>query len=1038
MRKYLFTWILFLSCTLTAFAQNEVLQITGIVKDELNEPMIGVNVTIKDNPGLGAITDMDGRYKIKAKGFEVLVFSYIGYDKLEVPIRDRQVINLQMKPSENNVLDEVTVTGTGIQKKATVTGAITTVDVNTLKHSAGGSISINNTLAGNVSGVIARQNSGQPGQDTSEFWIRGISTFGASQSALILVDGFQRDMAELNIEDIASFSVLKDASATAIYGSKGANGVVLITTKQGHSGKVKIDAKVETTYNTRTRTPEYVDAYSYASMMNEALITRNREPKYTPKELEIIRMGLDQDLYPNVDWQDVLLKDGAWSKTAKLNLSGGGTTARYFLSGSYTDNDGMYKTDETLKNQYKTNANMKRWNYRMNVNLDLTKSTQVQVGLSGNLIKENLPGQSSRVWESIVGQNPISIPLIYSNGKVPATGKEDTRLSPWMNATQTGYQEYWENNMQTNISLEQKLNFITKGLKFVARFGFDTSNTNTNKRIKRPEIFHAEDRRDQNGELVMKHLANEVIMYQESSNDGNRTESLEAELHYNRDFKNIHQIGATLKYSQYEKIQTQNVGGDIMKAISRRNQGVSGRLTYGLLGRYFAEFNFGYTGSENFSHGHQFGFFPAVSAGWNIAEEKFMKKHLPWMEMFKIRYSYGEVGNDNIERRFPYLTEFAPFYQDNDSNKPAIEWIFGDYGNDNKYTTYHYSYVASPNLSWEIAKKHNLGLDVSILNGKFSATVDLFKDTRESIFMRRGFLPEIIGLASQPWANVGKMQSIGADGNLAFRHKFGEFDFTLRGNFTLTKNEVLEYDEEANAYPYKMTSGFRYQQERGLIAEGLFKDYEDIRTSPYQTFGEYAPGDIKYKDVNGDGVIDGNDEVPVGATRTPSAIYGIGASLQWRGLDINVHFQGAGKSAYMLNGSSIYAFQNGDWGNILTDLEKPGNRWISRDISGTPDTENPNAKYPRLSYGGQNNNYRFSTFWLENGSYLRFKTLEIGYTIPKKFVNKLFMNDVRIYFLGSNLLVWDSLKLWDPELASGNGASYPIAKSFTLGLNVNF
>lgn len=1028
MRKYLFTWILFLSCALTTFAQNEVIQITGVIKDELNEPMIGVNITIKDNPGLGAITDMNGQYKIKAKGFEVLNFTYIGYEKQEVPIRDRKVINLQMTPSEKNVLDEVTVTGTGIQKKATVTGAITTVDVNTLKRSSGANISLNNTLAGNVSGIIARQSSGEPGQDTSEFWIRGISTFGAGQSALILVDGFEREMAELNIEDIESFSVLKDASATAIYGSRGANGVVLITTKQGHSGKVKIEAKVETTYNTRTRTPEYVDANSYASMMNEALITRNREPKYTSRELEIIRMGLDKDLYPNVDWQDVLLKDGAWANTAKLNLSGGGTTARYFLSGSFTNNEGMYNTDETLKNQYKTNASMKRWNYRMNVNLDITKSTLVQVGLSGNLIKETRPGQSGQIWESIVGQNPISIPLIYSNGKVPATGKEDSRLSPWMNATQTGYQEYWENTTQTNISLEQKLDFIIKGLRFVARYGFDTSNTNTNKRIKRPDIYHAEDRRDQNGNLVMKHLANEVIMYQTSSNDGNRTESLEAELHYNRSFKSIHQVGATLKYSQREKVQTQNVGGDIMKAISRKNQGVSGRLTYGLLGRYFAEFNFGYTGSENFSHGNQFGFFPAVSAGWNIAEEKFIKKNLPWMEMFKIRYSYGEVGNDNIQQRFPYLT-----YYDNYNS-----WKFGDYGNNNEYTGYHYSQVASPDLSWEIAKKHNLGLDISILNGKFSATVDLFKDTRESIFMQRNFIPEVIGLASRPWANLGKMQSIGADGNLAFRHKFGEVDFTLRGNFTLTKNEVLEYDEETNAYSYKMTSGFRHQQERGLISEGLFKDYEEIRTSPRQHFGDYAPGDIKYKDVNGDGVINDDDIVPVGATRTPSAIYGLGASLQWKGFDINVHFQGAGKSAYMLNGSSIYAFQNGSWGNILTDLEKPGNRWISRDISGTPDTENPNAKYPRLSYGGQGNNYRFSTFWLENGSYIRFKTLELGYTLPKKLVTKLFMNDVRVYFLGSNLLVWDSLKLWDPELASGSGAKYPISRSFTLGLNVTF
>lgn len=427
-------------------------------------------------------------------------------------------------------------------------------------------------------------------------------------------------------------------------------------------------------------------------------------------------------------------------------------------------------------------------------------------------------------------------------------------------------------------------------------------------------------------------------------------------------------------------------------------------------------------------HGNQFGFFPAVSGGWNIAEEKFIRKHLPWIDMFKIRYSYGEVGNDQIQQRFPYLTYFDNYNS----------WKYGDFGNDMEYTGYHYSQVASPGLSWEIAKKHNLGLDVSLLNGKFSLTVDIFKDTREEIFMQRHYLPQIIGLTSQPWANVGKMQSTGVDGNLMFHHKFGEFDLTVRSNLTLTKNEVLEYDEEANAYPYKMTSGFRLNQERGLIAEGLFKDYDEIRTSPRQTFGDYAPGDIKYKDVNGDGIISDLDEVPIGATRTPNAIYGIGASLQWRNFDINIHFQGAGKSSYMLNGASVYAFQSGAWGNILTDLEKQGNRWIAKEISGTPDTENTNAKYPRLSYGGQGNNYRNSSFWLVNGSYLRFKTLEIGYTFPKKLVTKLFMNNARIYFLGSNLAVWDSLKLWDPELAVGNGAKYPPARSFTLGLNVNF
>lgn len=1032
MKKYILIWMLYLSYSFVAFSQNTTSEVTGIVKDENNEPMIGVNIIIKDHAGLGAITDLNGRFKIKAKDYEVLVFSYIGYDKQEIPIRNNKVINVKMKPSESNVLDEVTVTGTGIQKKATVTGAITTVDVSTLQRATGANISIVNTLGGNVAGIITRQGSGEPGRDTSEFWIRGISTFGAGQGALILVDGFERSMDEINIEDIQSFSVLKDASATAIYGSRGANGVVLITTKQGQSGKVNINARVETTYNTRTRTPEYVDAYTYAQMKNEALVTRNREPKYTPKELEIIRLGLDQDLYPNVDWQDVLLKDGAWSERATLDISGGGTSARYFLSGSFINTGGMYKTDETLRKQYNTNSNLKRWNYRMNVDVDVTKTTLIRVGLSGSLEKQNRPGQGDDVWTSITGQNPISIPVMYSNGLTPSWGKEDARLNPWVTATQTGYRQFWENKLQSNITLEQNLKFITKGLKFIGRFGFDTNNNSTIERRKRPEIYIAEPRRDKNGNLVMKELEKERIMSQASWNDGNRVESFEAELHYDRSFKQKHQVGATLKYSQREVIQTQNVAGDIMKGISRRNQGVAGRLVYGLLGRYFAEFNFGYTGSENFSHGNQFGFFPAVSCGWNIAEEKFMKKLFPWMEMFKIRYSYGKVGNDKIGPpdnpvRFPYLNEFGDYNS----------WNYGDYLSNYIFTGYHYSQVASPGLSWEIAKKHNLGLDISLFNGGFTATVDIFKDNREEIFLRRTHLPDIIGLKSQPWANLGRMQSIGVDGNFMVHRKFGDFDLTVRGNWTLTKNEILEHDEELNAYPYKMLSGFRHEQARGLIAEGLFKDYEEIRISPRQ-FGDYAPGDIKYKDVNGDGVISDLDEVPIGATRTPNAIYGFGASLQWKNFDFNVHFQGTGKSSYDLNGPSIYAFSEGDWGNISTDLVKPGNRWISREISGDPATENPNAKYPRLSYGGNANNYRNSTYWMRNGSYFRFKTLEIGYSVPKEIVTKLRMSSARIYFLGSNLAVWDSLKLWDPELTSGNGNAYPLTRSFTLGLIVNF
>lgn len=1034
MKKYLLLWMLIFGCSISMSSQEAKSDITGTITDEAGEPLIGVSIVIKDSPGLGTVTDIDGKYSIKAFSYQVLVYTYVGFERQEIPIKEQRVINLKMQAAASSVLDEVTVTGTGVQKKATVTGAITTVDVNTLKSRSG--TSINNALTGNVAGIIGMQTSGEPGEVT-EFWIRGMSTFGAGSSALVLVDGFERSMSELNIEDIESFSVLKDASATAIYGSKGANGVILINTKRGQAGKINIDTKIETSYNTRTRTPKFVDGYTYAQLMNEAKITRNFEPEYTPTELEILRIGMDPDMYPNVDWQDVLLKDGAWTKRVTLNVSGGGSTARYYMSGSFVEDEGMYKTDETLRKKYNTNSNLSRWNYRMNVDVNITPTTLVKVGVSGSLEKQNRPGQHDNVWESIVGQNPVSIPLIYSNGLIPAASHESNKSNPWVIATQTGYREKWFNKVQTNITLEQNLDMITKGLSFIGRFGFDINNENTNGRVRRPEQYYGDRKRDANGNIVFRRIQEEVLMHQVSESKGERLENLEAEMHYDRHFIEAHNIGITLKYSQRQRTNTAHVD-DIIKGIARRYQGLAGRVTYGYKYRYFLEFNFGYTGSENFSSGNQYGFFPAISGGWNVAEEPFVKERLKWLDMFKFRYSYGEVGNDLIKKndqdvRYPYLSDFG------DMSKG---WNFGDDLNPNAFTGMHYSQVASHNLSWEVAKKHNLGMDISVLNGKYSLTADVFKDTRENIFMERQHLSQIIGLDSRPWANVGKMESKGMDGNFLATHKVGNVNLTLRGNMTYTKTKVLAYDEEANAYPYQMTEGFRWNQQRGYIALGLFKDYDEIRSSPVQQFNSkdqpVMPGDIKYKDVNGDGKIDGLDRVPIGATTTPNLIYGIGLAIQWKEFDFNIHFQGAGKSSYMLKGPAVYPFSEGAWGNVFTDATKSGKRWISRDISGDPATENPNAKYPRLTYGWNANNYQESTFWLNDGRYLRLKTLEIGYTVPKKFTNKLRMNNARIYFVGNNLALWSPFKLWDPELGSGNGMKYPLAKNFTLGLTLTF
>lgn len=1022
MRTLYIMLLLVICSTLGLHAQAKVdreeIIVTGLITDESHEPLVGVNVVIQDRPGLGAITDINGKFKIKMEPYLRLVISFIGFETQEILIKEQKTIKVVMKEAKATALDEVVVTGTGEQRKLTMTGAVTNVDVSTLKTS---SSSITNALAGNVAGVLARQASGMPGENRSEFWIRGISTFGAGSSALVLVDGFERSMNEINIEDIETFTVLKDASATAIYGSRGANGVVLITTKRGKEGKVHIDAKVETTYNTRTYTPELVDGYTYATLMNEARITRNQIPFYSDEDLHLLANGLDKDLFPNVDWMGMLLKKGAPTYRATLNINGGGSLARYYVSASYVKEAGMYNVDEGLKD-YDTNSSYHRWNYRVNVDMDITKSTLVRVGIAGSLDKMNQPGVGNSVWESVMGYSPITSPVLFSDGRIPAYGNSDGRMNPWAASTQTGYQEHWNNKMQADITLEQKFDFITKGLKFVGRFGMDTNNAQWNNRKKLPEMWKVEQNRDSDGKLVPTKVRGEEVMSQQSSSTGERKEYLEAELHYNRSFSD-HLIGGVLKYTQ-DKIINTTSNSDVIQGIDRRHQGLAGRFTYGWKYRYFVDFNFGYNGSENFAPNHQFGFFPAYSAAWNIAEEPIVKKHLKWMNMFKLRYSYGKVGNDTMNDRFPYLPSFG--------NSSGNGFNYSDLETSYFYDGLTYTKYATTNVTWEIATKHDIGIDFSLWDDRFTGTIDYFYERRDGIYQSRSFIPVSVGLnSSLSYAtNVSAVSSRGLDGNFGFKQKIGNVNLTLRGNITYSKSKILEYDEEVTNYKYTLATGFQVSQPRGLIAEGLFKDYDDIRNSAKQTWGDVMPGDIKYRDVNGDGIVNDKDYVPIGATNRPNLIYGFGFSAQWKGFDVNVLFQGAGKSTFFIDGYTVYPFKDGDWGNILTDVVK-SNRWI------LGENEDPNAKYPRLSYGGNNNNYQSSTYWMRNGSYLRLKNLEVGYTIPKSIVNKIRLNNIRIYFMGTNLVTFSSFKLWDPELGSSNGQVYPLSKAYTLGLTIN-
>lgn len=1018
---YIIAFLLFLPEVLLA---QTLVKVEGSVRDQQNELLIGVNVVVKGARGKGVVTNVDGQYSLMVNAGDVLVFSYIGYNSQEFKIGNKdQKLDVVLKAS-SEALEEVSVVGYGTQRKVSVVGAITTLDTKELART--GVTSITNALAGRVAGLIGVQRSGEPGEDVSEFWIRGISTFGAKQGALILIDGIEREsINEVAPEDIESFSILKDATATAVYGARGANGVVIINTKRGKEGRMSISANVKGMIETLPRLPKYVNAYDYARLANEAKAVRGDKPLYAEGIFDVIKYNMDPDLYPDVNWQDEILKDRTWGMQANVNISGGGGVAQYYMSGFYRTNDAIYK--ESGMNRYNTNVRRDQYSFRSNIDVNVTKSTRLSLLLSVALVDLNRPGlgTTKQIWDAQANLTPMTVPVRYSNGLLPAYGKGDL-ASPAVLLNETGFLTENQNTVESKLMLEQDLSMLTPGLKASAALSFDNQNFHTSTRHKMPDLYKALERNWVDGGLIMeKRVVAEPLEYSTSSY-GIRTIYFEGKVDYSRVFAKRHRVGALLLYNQKDYVKTN--AKDEISSIPERDQGLAGRFTYSLDDIYFGELNFGYNGSENFPKGQRFGFFPSMALGWVVSNYQCFKNHMPFITLLKLRYSYGLVGNDEISgKRFPYLT-----YLKTD----ADGFAFGDRG-ENSSGGVTESEMGSPTLVWEKAKKQNFGFELTLWD-KFSFTIDAFRDMRDGIFMSRTTLPDIVGITVKPYANVGKMKSWGADGNASFHQKVGEFDFEVRGNFTLTRDKIIDYDEPVPLFPYKGHKGRGNEVTRGLVALGLFKDEEDVRNSPTQYEATLMPGDIKYKDVNGDGKIDDDDIVPIGKANIPKLQYGFAASVSWRNLDFNIFFRGASQVDFFYGGSGFYPFQGGETGNVLSIVNEQKNRWTPASYSGDPATENPNARFPRLTYGDNKNNNRNSTFWLADASYLRLKTVEIGYTLPEHLLDKIRMKNLRISILGDNLHLWDKVKLWDPEQASDNGAVYPLTRSYTLTLSMQF
>ena len=1028
--KKLFAIILLLCCTLTAVAQQ--LTVAGTVFDENDEPFIGAIVYAKDRPGAGTSTDADGKFSIKVGKNDVLIVSCVGYNNQEIPIT-KSVSDLTVKMEiSSTMLEETVVVGLARQRKISTVGAITAVDTKDLQAPA---TNIQNMLGGRVPGVISIQRSGEPGKNISEFWIRGIGTFGANSSALVLIDGLEGDLSQIDPTDIESFSVLKDASATAVYGVRGANGVVLVTTKRGTADRLQITGRANFTMSHLTNMPKYLNSYEYAKLANEARAVRGNTELYSPIEMDIIKYHLDPDLYPDVDWQKEVLHKNSFAQTYFINARGGGSLARYYLSLGTSMESAAYRQDKSSK--YSTAVGYNTLNYRANLDINLTKTTQLYFGADGFVSTKKEPGNNNTdaLWATQRNLTPITIPTRYSSGELPAYGANNA-YSPYVMLNNTGMSSIRHYRGKATLEIKQDLSMITEGLKLRIQGAYDNSSNLKEIRSILPEMYYAATRK-YTGELgLVKRVEAQPATYRHEDAQYYKWH-VEGTATWDRVFGD-HRVGALAYYYMSSE---QTMDGNIdskdaslrsMYAIPIRYEGLSGRLTYGFKDTYFMDVNFGYTGSENFEAGHRFGFFPSIGLGWVPTSYDWLHKAAPWLNFLKIRASYGTVGNDRLtNERFPYLTLMQ------------MSTSGGGWGSTSGWITEER--VGANNLRWERAKKADIGIEGKLFNQKLEFVVDFFQDMRDGIYQRRSQIPSYVGLTQMPFGNVGKMKSYGSDGNISYTHDFGkDWSITGRANFTYSANKVENWEQTEQPYDYQNYTGYVNNAFRGYISLGLFRDEQDVAQSPVQTFGSYTVGDIKYKDVNGDGKIDEDDKVPLSYPNYPRLMYGFGLEGRWKNLSVGVMFKGTGNTDYYYvngttNGEGYIPFYNGETGNVLTIVADQKNRWTPASYSGTKDTENPNALFPRLSYGRNENNTQHSTFWAANSRYLRLQEINVNYHLDaQRFLKRLGVKSIDFQGVISNLAVWSPMKLWDPEQSEYNGGAYPIPTTYAVQMYINF
>ena len=991
--------------------------VTGTVVDAENgDPVIGATVVVKGQKD-GVITDLDGNFTIAISGSKAqLEFSYIGYRKKTVDVGDLGVINVKME-SDNQLLSEVVVAGAGTQKKVSVTGSITSVKGLELKAP---SSSLTTSFAGKLAGVISMTSTGEPGA-ASEFYIRGVSTFGGRATPLILLDDVEISTADLNnipAETIESFSILKDASATAIYGARGANGVMLITTKTGKENeKTRINVTVENSFNKPMNFPDFVNGATWMEMYNEAQLTRNpgATPKYSQLDIDNTRNQVNPYIYPDVQWKDVIFKNMNMNQRANVNISGGGSKASYYMSLQANHDTGLLDT----KKVYSYNNNINNWgyNFQNNISYKITSTTKIDLHMNAQIRNKKGPNYStSDLFAQMLYCNPINFPVTFPAqpgdthirfGNAIWTGSS-VRTNPYAYML-SSFKEYNENTLNTSLKINQKLDFVTKGLSVQAMVNWKNWASSSYNRTIEPYYYGIKGgsyNPSNPTDYEIERLGTSGTDYLKTSDiskASDQTFYLDARVNYDRQF-NLHHVTGMLMYMQREYRSS---------VLPERNQGFSGRFTYDYGQRYLVELNFGYNGTERLAKKERFEFFPAVSLGWVISNEKFFEPMTKYIDNLKIRGSYGLVGSDETglsagAQHFLYIDQVS------------LNNIGFTTGVDMNYTLYgplvtNYAVV---NGGWERVKKLDIGIDLELFR-QLTITADYFNEKRYNILLHREAWPESLGYyTAKPWSNKGKVDNWGIELSVNWRKEFTKDLYVdFRGNFTYTENKYVNLDEPVYPYVWKTSTGKPLSRTTGYIAQGLFSSQEEIDNSPTQNLGSTVkPGDIKYRDVNGDGKIDGSDQVmisPYGTT--PRIQYGLGMNVTYKKFDFGVFFNGSAKRTIMISG--ISPFGQSDY-NVM--------QFIADDYW-SESNPNPNAKYPRLGLTSSQtaNNTVASTYWMRNGNFIRFKTLELGYKFKYG----------RVYLNGDNIAVFSPFKLWDPELSWN---AYPLQRTFNIGVQLNF